>query len=707
MAAFTIYADSFIDELVRTKRGKREDLLTEFREAARRAAVRRFGDATPIVVTFDKMGAARFWQEIEVVAEVADARRQVAKSALEEASPGMAAKAGDIIRFPICYTAGGDQYVQNEEQLAPLLPLPLHDDTLWDALNEELNALVQKYFPPPPHKAGSMGEVLASGGGWLKGLSVSVSGVTLTVERTYFDFLTLEPTRGWVDYGFVLSVEQDGQPSVKYEPHRGDNDCNVQSWIALASTEAALERFLAQLQTLAGQIAERGTGWYSGNTVCTELISAALRPAAPGSLLEWFPSALKQLEGYRKRVVLDGGSVTFKTLRVFAPEIGMGHEYAKGAIRLTAEVMIDGKPVSPSGKHQSDVISLGYVTPQAAEDPGPRTEEEQRDADRIIATFRDWLDEHLERYVPVKGLDAFIDGDFFYAFPGVFPLVELIENRLALGPAGPPPVPPFDKSALERAGRLLAPVRGAARLKMLRQLRAEARRAVSPDAEAQKVKGLEAAGWQVNAPEPSDEDGEEDGGMQSVIAVFLAQGWTILLTDELEGSPFRLPSIELVPPEGGPVVTVLMVDAWNPAARTVVDGDAFAFRRFVTWLREGILCGGHDSKTVWVLDEDECDEDEEGEGADNHKPGTLELSVSDWLLFGIPYFGDRFLVDWRTQWDIVNAVRKTENMAGMYGFTGGYVDHLRKRDIPQWRRFLREVIDPRFDLTWGARLVKA
>ena len=59
----------------------------------------------------------------------------------------------------------------------------------------------------------------------------------------------------------------------------------------------------------------------------------------------------------------------------------------------------------------------------------------------------------------------------------------------------------------------------------------------------------------------------------------------------------------------GPAVSVLTVDAWNPQARSVVDGDAFAFRRFVTWMREGLLRGGHDAKATWTPDDDDEDED--------------------------------------------------------------------------------------------------
>ena len=710
MACHSIFVNTFIEELIRTRGTTREDLEEEFREAALRAARRRFGDATPIEVTFSSLGQTEFWQELEVVATVTDQRRQIAMSDLKRACPDLEVEEGDVLTLPIHY-GGGNPPVKYGEQLGPLVPLPLHDDELWDRLNEELNALVQRYFPPPPHKPGSMGEVLASGGGWLKGLSASADGVTLTVERTYFDFLTLDPFRGWVDYGFVLTLEQEGKPAATYQPLKADNDCNVVNWTPLASSEAAREQFLAQLAALAGELAQRGPGGLSEYTACFHLISAALRPPAPGSLMEWLPAALAPLEDYSKRVELEDGTVTFKAFGVYAPVIGMSHESTKGAIRLTAQVegrpltaggvpsaksaptvsvFIDGQLVEQEGDYPGDVISLGYVTPEAAEKPGPRSDEDRRDIERLIATFRGWLDAHLEHHARLNGLQAYGGMNFFYAFPGYFPLVSLIESRLDLGPPGPPPVPPFDQDAFERAGRLLAAVQGDDRVTLLRQIAAGARPGAAPEEEAQKKAALEAAGWKVKLQELADE-WQRDKADRSTVGVFTAQGWTILLSDQLDGHPFGLPSIALVPPEGGPAVTVLMVDAWNPQARTVVDGDAFAFRRFVTWLRQGIIRGGHDSTVTWLVDDEEGDEEGDESGR-----GRYELSVSDWLLFELPDFGDRFLVDWRAQWDIVNAVGKTEDMGGIYGFTGEYRERLRTRDIPTWRRFLREVIDPRF-----------
>ncbi|HVH41031.1 MAG TPA: hypothetical protein VM925_01770 [Labilithrix sp.] len=161
-----IFVNAFIDELVRTRGRQREDLESEFREAARRAAFRRFGDATPIEVTFSELGLVEFWQELDVVASVTDKRREVASFDLKSSSANLDFEEGDGIRLPIYY----------------------------------------------------------------------------------FDVITLDLNRRWIDYGFVLTLEEEGKPPSRYEPRRGDHDVNIHEWTALPSSEAARGQFLARLE---------------------------------------------------------------------------------------------------------------------------------------------------------------------------------------------------------------------------------------------------------------------------------------------------------------------------------------------------------------------------------------------------------------------------------------------------------------------------
>jgi hypothetical protein len=367
--------------------------------------------------------------------------------------------------------------------------------------------------------------------------------------------------------------------------------------------------------------------------------------------MEYLGAALG-LDDFTCRVQLDDGGVTFRTFRVFPPSVGLG-DFGRAAHRLIAEV--DGQPVVDRDEYTGDVLQLGSLSLAALDRPGPQTPDEVRDVQAIIATYREWLGAHLQYLARTEGLGHFQSFNFFYAFPGYFPLMDLIEQRMTLGPPGPLPVPPFSDDALASAARALMPVRGGSLAELANMLTMPLANA-SPEGVAQS----------------------------QVIAAYAVHGWRIVLADYCGGAPLGIAQIVIVPPDGGRHATVLTVDAWNPQARTAVDGDAFAFRRFVTWLREAIVRGGHDHAIRYE------------QTTDAEEVATAEMPVSQWLLFGMPEFGDRFLVDWRGQWDIVSSVIRTEDLAGIYGYTREYIEQLRTHDIPLWRRFLRAVIDPRF-----------
>jgi hypothetical protein len=172
---------------------------------------------------------------------------------------------------------------------------------------------------------------------------------------------------------------------------------------------------------------------------------------------------------------------------------------------------------------------------------------------------------------------------------------------------------------------------------------------------------------------------------------------------------------------------VLRVDAWNPPARAVIDGDAFAFRRFVDWLADAAIAAGLDEPIVFCEEEEEEEEkEEEGNDADEaaeaaeEKTSTVtsleqagwnvtvrrasprkgkekRIALSTWLAFDLPRLGDRFRFDWRYQWDIVNAASTIgDAFGGIYGMSPEKLETLKMRDAPTWRRFLCKVVDPRF-----------
>jgi len=683
--AHSPHLSEFIADMLRSRGRTHEDVVRELVEAARSAVVAHFGEATPIDVIIDERDEVCVFQVITVVDTVVDPKREIGLLAAKAIDPDVVT--GDELAIPIRYTYAPEDVELGNAPWKDSMPLPVHDVTLGDPLALRLSSALQRYYPPRKHADGTLGQLLTSNGGWARGVVGRAGDTQVELAGAFIDVSSLTPTREWLDYGFDLVVRTSGVARA-LRLDRGDNEANVRSQLDLPvgdASRAELERVLGLLaeeieQGLAKEVdADLPGDWndklrfVNGSTWTQSIMHAVLKRPAPGSLMEYLgPALTSALADYSCRVVLDAGSVTFRTFRVFPPEIGLD-DFGVGAIRLAADVE-GGVPAADLGDYTGDVLQLGTVSLAALDRPGPQTPEEVQDVQAILAIHREWLDAHLRHHASITGLDGYSSMNFFYAFPGYFPLLSLIEQRLVMGPPGPVPVPPFSDDTLALASRTIMPVRGGSLDELAKMVNKPLLGQVPPNVV-----------------------------QSAVIAAYAANGWRIVLADERTG-PFRIPEIAIVPPEGGRAATVMMVDAWNPQARTVVDGDAFAFRRFLTWLREGILRGGHDHIARFEREqEDGC---EDTENADEREPAITTIKVSDWLLFDIPDFGDRFLVDWRAQWHIVNAVGKVEDFAGIYGFTREHVEQLRRHDIPVWRRFLREVIDPRFDKTVGAALAR-
>ncbi len=669
--AWAIFASSFIEEIVRTKGGAlagtipeptTESVRAEFVAAAQRAVRRELGEDAPVEVELtDDLGDVLYFQVVRAV-EAPRARDEISLLALRRVDPEAAASGK--LRVPLYYTENPGERAtapRLEERYGALLPLPIHSKPLWDRLTEELNALVLRYFPAPEFAPGTLGALLASGGGWTRGLTVKRGDLEIVLESAYLDFIRLRVTGGWIDYGFVTVFKKAGVEIFRGRGHAadrlgegrdapwlsplsaGDNDGSVLAWGQLPASAEPAPDFVAGLQALVDNLA---AGKSANLTTVKALLVAAIEPPIRGGLWDWMEKALPPLvNGHVVELTYDDVRVRFEVNETYPPQTGLVY-FGDSGVGLVASASDRAASDRPG-----ESLQTGSVGPEALTLRGPETEDEERALRRIAATFLEWLDVHLAHHVADRGIEFIDSGSYFYAFSGYFPLVQLLEQRIRWGDPGEPPVPAFDDDALDRAGRSLKPIVG------------EERR-------AQAIAALKM-------------------NPEHVIALFSVRGWTVALLDDLTGFPFgSYCGIEVLPPDGGDAVNVMMVDAWNPPARTVVDGDAFAFRRFVSWLRGGIVRGGYDLE-VRYAGSDPGDEEELG-------PQPHTLSLSDWLLFGLPDTGDRFLVDWRAQWHIVNAVRGIDSFSGIYGFTGAYMEKLRAYDIPVWRRFLREVIDPRF-----------
>jgi hypothetical protein len=251
-------------------------------------------------------------------------------------------------------------------------------------------------------------------------------------------------------------------------------------------------------------------------------------------------------------------------------------------------------------------------------------------------------------------------------------------------------VPPFDGHRLARAGRQLVPIKGKAAKAVLTQLRAHALPGPGSGSE------LEGASWAIADSEPGDGSSIE----ATTFAMFAADGWTILLGDELDRGVHSATKIGLVPPEGGPPCMVAMTDVYSMALVSV-DGDPFAFSRFISWLRGGIVHGRHDLTIHYNPSEDDDDDEDEDENEadeeeDDDEAEPQEVLLSRWLELHWQAPEERFVVDWRVQFAYVAGGAKIADMASVYGFPAAFLDRLATRDAVQWRRFLREVVDPRF-----------
>lgn len=667
VATHSYFLREFIDEIVRTGAAPtRAEVAEELKNVALEAARAVFGAGTEIaVVVTEELGELRFAQVLEVVETVTEPRRQVALATLQAAELAEGACVGRSVQVPIFYThdpRDAATIAKLRTRLGAALPLSVHSLALWEALTDRMNRALLRYFPAPEFPEGSLARLLADGGGWTRGCSAVCGEYELSLVGSRWVFYRTRVTGGWVEYGFETVVRKGGvevfrgasaSASAQLTEAEGvvylqalcggDNEGAVRSWGGLATSEAARSKFMAELQAVVERLAATRQ---LGSSEVHGLLVAAIRPPIAGGLWEWLQAALPRLL-LGTEYAAEGAE--FAIREVFPPVAGL-RGFGSAAVRVSA-VLAD-MPDLDAGP-----LTLGYVEGDALTLPGPDPTQE-RDLEEIVATFRGWLAVHLRSHVASHGPPRAGDFEYLAGFAGYFPLVQLLEQRLRWGPAGAVPVPPFDEAALVRAGGLLRPA--AAR-------------------------------------------GDR------VLAAFTAAGWTIELRDDVNGRPFgSYCGISIVPPEGGEDVRVMMVDAWNPETRTVVDGDAFAFRRFATWLREAIVRGGCDAARRFVDadEEDSDDEDEDGEdGADEAAAGTVVM-LSEWLLFGLPELGDRFLVDWRAQWHVVNASVGIEGFAGIYGFTGAYVERLRTRDVVCWRRFLREVIDPRFVGTVGEQLLR-
>ena len=175
------------------------------------------------------------------------------------------------------------------------------------------------------------------------------------------------------------------------------------------------------------------------------------------------------------------------------------------------------------------------------------------------------------------------------------------------------------------------------------------------------------------------------------IATYRIDHYLIVLRDDVKRRPFGCSEITLLRDDEDEDTQILLTDVWNPYTRWSVDGDAFAFRRFMQWLGGQIEHHGLDQEIAFLTDPDEYEDEYEDEGTE-----APTLLVTEWLHQGLLERGDEFLLDWRFQDYIVGAGYPMTNAAGMFGFRAAYIKQLAERDRARWREFLASCVHPDF-----------
>ena len=493
---------------------------------------------------------------------------------------------------------------------------PQFEPHLGWALTQSLNEVLLRDLPGPEFPPGTLGHFLQSGGGWSQGRTATSGAVTVSVKAGFLDIYRTDVDNGRVCYGFEVA---NGTDRVN-EPIDSADENSLAAWAWRRVNSTPSPQFDELLCAMAEKIAagER----YSEGKLLDALLGAVLPPPVAGGLWDWLPPTMQaSLCGPLLQVRVDGHLLHFEIRRVSAPSRSL-REW--GRVTVTLWATKDGLAVCPDG-WVFHVGRLGYDTVDR-EVPSPG---QQDDIEGLLATFRMWFAMHVEHHLAIHGGEELDSPEAFHLWNQQFEVVSLIQHRLVDGPPGPPPVAPFDEAAIDRAARI----------------------------------------QRLSKPAP--------GALPHILEAYVVDGWEVHLlnrTDEVAHGPSC--GIQLLPPDQGGHAHVLMVNLWHCPAREVVDGDAFALRRFLEWLRGGIIRSGQDPTHAF---------------ADGQT-----LNVSEWLQFGLPDTGDRFLVDWRYQWHVAPCGDGIKAFASVYALSAQALDELETFHIVQWRRFLREVVDPRF-----------
>lgn len=647
-----MFLDDFIDALDLHTHTSKEEATARFLRAAEEAARDFFGDNRRYEASLERpYGQISLLALFDVVDEVKDPHRELSLESCKVHFDDV--KLDDELGFTLGVTYVERQEAKKTEETYATLSLgPLQHIDFERALERSLSAVFYDAMGSrPTNPEGSVGKLLEEDGGWLTALSgTSESGkTTLTITRAFFEPKASSTTSSWIDYGFELELEADGETrALRFagSEHFG----NVSNGFELEADPGAVDDVRAQLSDFATRF-ETSTSQVNTYQFECLILAAAQKQPEEGCLFYWMRDVL--VEHFKAQGAIEEPfgewTLEFKFNDAFLGESSFAHHksgYISG-LMVWKDARGDVVDIRSQG------LPLGSYTQKTFSLPAPGEEE--------AAILLDWtarahtfIKLELHRLLQRWGDEP--EGSF-PNIHGWYPdncidALMLAEKAVECGMPPKPPVPFPTSAEFEEIPLRLASMEDLERVEQ-----------------------------------------EFRGCTSRPFATYRVQDYLIVLRDDTTRRPFGCSEITLLQDGMSETTQVLLTDVWNASTRWSIDGDAFAFRRFMQWLEGQLL---HHELDGPISFHTEPDPDEELYEDEEEVAREDVLLVSEWLHQGLFERGDEFLLDWRFQHYIVGSGYPMTDAAGMFGFRAAYVQQLAERDRNRWRTFLTRCVHPAF-----------
>lgn len=506
----------------------------------------------------------------------------------------------------------------------------------------------------PSFPVGTIGHCLAHRAPALIGLSVKHGRTSLTITQTHLAAEQVLPGSIMLTYGISIDVVH-GETKETIALTKNDHAGNLHDLLhknVEMREEALKNQLLVWAEAYDQHFSLPSTdpiSWVlNAHNELPILFACLLMAPRAGSLVVWAHDELKESSFKPISANYKGHSIVLTVQNYGPPDVSLG------MMESTVGFSVETDPPREKDTFWGDPwMYLGGVADAWLERNGPTTHEDLAYVEKLLETWHRDTSRYLHWSLAKSGFACLSGAHWQFNMP-TFWIFDLLTYYLEHGPSPAPPVPAWTPAQITRAASIVK--------------RANA----TTIAEVTKQLGN-------NTSQP--------------FAVYDVNGYTLVFADDSSRPmPHYAFSILLRAPGNEHFATILMNDVWNPQAARAIDGDAFALRRFVEWLRAAIKKNKLNERVVF-----------EGEDEESEKMKRTSIWITDWLLFGHPEFTEDCLVDWRCQRYVVPAGKDRGILcfAGIYGFGADIQRRIVEEDIPMWRRFLREIVDARFTYAWG------